>query len=275
MMRRANLAIGIGLTALVVLTGLLSLFWTPFDPYAVEPTQRLQRPSLTHWLGTDNLGADVLSRMMIGARMCLYVGVISVTIAAVIGIPLGLVSAMAENGPLRLLGRFVLRVSDLLYAFPAVLLAILLAAALGGSTVTAMVAIGVSTIPVFTRITRGAALQVLSQDYIPAARSSGTSWGKIAVRHVLPNIAPLIGVQLSISFATAILAEAALSYLGLGTPVTTATWGRMLYEARPLIYSHSWLVLEPAVAIAVAVLGFNLLGDGLRDHLDPRLREVS
>lgn len=274
MMRRANLVLGIVLSALVVITGVISVFWTPFDPYAVEPTMRLRTPGWPHLLGTDNLGADVLSRVMVGARMCLYVGVISVAIAALVGIPLGLLSAMVESGPARVLGRAVLRISDLLYAFPAILLAILLAAALGGSTLTAMIAIGVSTIPVFTRITRAGALQVLSQDYIPAARISGTGWFTVAVRHVLPNIAPLIGVQLSVSFATAILAEAALSYLGLGTPITTATWGRMLYDARPLIYSHAGLALVPAAAIAVAVLGFNLLGDGLRDQLDPRLREV-
>ena len=269
-MRRASLVIGTTLVALTVLSGLLSLVWTPFDPVGVDPRSALQAPSGAHWMGTDQLGSDVFSRLISGAQICLVVGLVSVGIAAVVGIPLGVLSGMGPDW----LSRLVVRVTDVLYAFPAVLLAILLAAVLGGSTVTGLIAIGVATIPVFTRVTRAGSLQVMSQDHITAARVAGIGWFTIARRHVLPNIAPLLGVQASVSFAMAVLAEAALSYLGLGTQPPTPTWGRMLYDARVLLFSHPGLALWPAAAIAAAVLGFNLLGDGLRDLLDPRLREV-
>ena len=161
----------------------------------------------------------------------------------------------------------------MVYAFPALLLAILLAAGFGASTTTAMVAIGVATIPAFARVARAGTLQVMASDFVLAARSSGTGWWGIACRHVLPNIAPLAGVQASVAFAMAILAEAALSYLGLGTPRPTPTWGTMLRDAQQLFAAAPLQAVWPGLAIALAVLGFNLLGDGLRDHLDPRLRE--
>lgn len=270
MMRRASLVIGAALVALTVFAGLLSLVWTPFDPIGVDPASALQPPGGVHLLGTDQLGSDVFSRLLTGAQICLVVGVVSVAIAGVVGIPLGMLAGMLPGR----ISRLIIRVTDILYAFPAVLLAILLAAALGGSTWTGLVAIGVSSVPVFARITRAGVLQVMRQDHITAARVAGIGWFTIARRHVLPNVAPLLGVQASVSFAMAVLAEAALSYLGLGTQPPTPTWGRMLYEARVLLFSHPGLALWPAAAIAVAVLGFNLLGDGLRDLLDPRLREV-
>lgn len=269
-MRRASLVIGVALVAVTVVAGLLSLVWTPYDPLGVDTSAALQGPSAAHWLGTDQLGSDVFSRLLAGAQICLVVGVVSVAISAAVGIPLGVLAGMGPGW----LSRLLVRTTDVLYAFPAVLLAILLAAVLGGSTTTGLIAIGVSSVPVFTRITRAGVLQVMSQDHITAARVSGIGWLTIARRHVLPNIAPLLGVQASVSFAMAVLAEAALSYLGLGTQPPTPTWGRMLYDARVLLFSHPGLALWPAAAIAVGVLGFNLLGDGLRDLLDPRLREV-
>jgi peptide/nickel transport system permease protein len=269
-MKRTGLVIGSVLIGLILAAALVSLVWTPFDPSAVVPAQRLQGPSARHLLGTDAFGADILSRLLVGARICLLVGVVSVLIGAGLGVPWGMASAMLH----RPWSRVSSRASDLLYAFPALLLAIILAAAVGGSTLTGMIAIGVSTVPVFARITRAATWQVMSQDYVLAARSSGITTWAIARSHVLPNIAPLIGVQASVSYAMAILAEAALSYLGLATPATVPTWGRMLRDGQAYLFNSPAQILWPGLAIAAAVMGFTLLGDGLRDFLDPRLREL-
>ena len=269
-MKRTGLVVGSTLVAIVVIAAVVSCFWTPYDPNLAIPQDRLLGPSAQHWLGTDQVGADLLSRMLVGAQTCLLVGVVSVLIAAGIGVPWGVTSAMLPRPWSTVVGR----VADLLYAFPALLLAIILAAAVGGSTVTGMIAIGVSTVPVFARITRIASRQILAQDYVVAARSSGMPWRSVAFNHVLPNIAPLIGVQASVSYGMAILAEAALSYLGLATPATVPTWGRMLRDSQVYLFDSPWLTVAPAVAIAGAVMGFTLLGDGLRDFLDPRLREV-
>lgn len=268
MKRLPLIAGGLGV-ALVVLVALVSFFWTPFDPTLVVPGDRLLAPSWPHVLGTDGFGIDIASRIMIGARTCLLVGIVAVSIALVIGVPLGLVAGMSGGW----LAELIMRASDILYAFPALLLAILLAAVFGGSTWTAMTAIGVATIPAFARVARAGALQVMAADYVTAARSCGTGRLAIATRHVLPNIAPIVGVQASVAFAIAILAEAALSYLGLGTPPPTPTWGRMLRDSQNYLFSDPLLALWPGLAIAAAVLGFNLFGDGLRDLLDPRLRE--
>jgi len=268
--KRTGLVVGSTLVALVVIAAVVSCFWTPYDPNLAIPQDRLLGPSAQHWLGTDQVGADLLSRMLVGAQTCLLVGVVSVLIAAGIGVPWGIATAMVPRPWSTLLAR----AADLLYAFPALLLAIILAAAVGGSTWTGMIAIGVATIPVFARISRVTSRQVLGEDYVVAARSSGTGSWRIAVTHVLPNIAPLIGVQASVSYAVAILAEAALSFLGLATPASVPTWGRMLHDAQSYLFSNPALTIWPALAIAVAVLGFNLLGDGLRDLLDPKLREV-
>ncbi|GAB3703945.1 ABC transporter permease [Mariniluteicoccus flavus] len=269
-MKRASLWIGAGLVLGVVLTALVAVVWTPFDPQRVIPGARMLPPGWPHLLGTDNFGIDLVSRLMAGARVCLLVGVIAVGIAALVGVPLGMLAGMARGW----LGELVMRAADVLYAFPALLLAILLAAAFGGSTWTAMTAIGVATIPNFIRVARAATLGVMSSDYVLAARASGTGRLATGLRHVLPNIAPVLGVQASVSFGIAILAEAALSYLGLGTPPPTPTWGRMLREAQTFLFTDPLQALWPGLAIALAVLGFNLLGDGLRDALDPRLKEV-
>ena len=274
-MRRASLVAGIVLVAGTVLTAVVSLFWTPYDPLAVVPADRLLPPGPEHWLGTDGYGIDLLSRMMVGARIAVLVGVVAVAIAAAIGVPLGMLAgtaATAERWP-RLVAAAVMRGNDILYAFPAMLLAILLAAVFGGSTVTAMVAIGVANIPPFLRVARAATLQVSVADYVTAARGAGIGRLGIAVGHVLPNIAPVVAVQASMAFGMSILSEAALSYLGLSTPLPTPTWGRMLNEAQPYTWSDPMLAIWPGLAIGLTVLGFNLLGDGLRDLLDPRLRE--
>ena len=270
-MKRAGLVIGIALVALVVAAALISVFWTPFDPTQVVARERLRGPGWPHVLGTDGFGIDILSRILVGARSCLLVGVVSVGVAALVGVPLGMLAGQAGGW----ISELVMRANDVAYAFPALLLAILLAGAFGGSTWTAMAAIGTATIPAFARVARAGTLQVMASDFVTAARAAGTSVLGIAGRHVLPNIAPLIGVQASVTFALAILAEAALSYLGLGTPPPTPTWGRMLRDAQSFLFAAPLQAMWPGLAIAVAVLGFNLLGDGLRDHLDPRLREVS
>lgn len=268
-MKRVGLWVGIALVGWVVLVALVALFWTPFDPLRVRPETRLLPPGWPHLLGTNLYGIDIVSMLMVGAKVCLMVGIIAVAIAAVIGVPLGMLAGMAPNW----LSEIVMRAVDVLYAFPALLLAILFAAAFGGSTWTAMAAIGIATIPAFARVARAATLSVMASDYVLAARAAGTGVLGTAGRHVLPNIAPVIGVQASVSFGIAILAEAALSYLGLGTPPPTPTWGRMLREAQTYMFADPLQALWPGLAIAGAVLGFNLLGDGLRDLLDPRLRE--
>jgi len=278
-MKRAPLYLGAVLVGLVVLAALGSLVWTPYDPAAIVGP-KLAAPSFAHPVGTDHLGRDVISRLLVGARATVAVGVVAVALAAGGGVPLGLIAGMSDGRYAQgrrgaWLSEALMRAVDVLYAFPALLLAILLAAAVGASTATAMVAIGVATIPAFARIARAATLTVMTQDFVLAARASGTSVGATAVRHVLPNIAPVLGVQASVSFGIAILAEAGLSYLGLATPPPTPTWGRMLREGQNVLFGAPEQALWPGLAIAVAVLGLNLLGDGLRDLLDPRLREVS
>lgn len=265
----AGLLVGGVLVGLVVLAALVSFVWTPHDPTLVAPADRLQRPSDTYWLGTDKFGRDVVSQLLVGARTTLFVGIVAVGVAALVGVPLGIVAAMRGGW----VGELVMRASDILLAFPALLLAIMFAAVYGQSTLVAMVAIGIATVPSFARIVRSGALQVMRTEYVLAARAAGRRPLAIGLRHVLPNVANLVTVQASVSFAIAVLAEAALSFLGYGTPPPTPSWGRMLQESQELLWSHPRLAVYPGVAIALAVLGFNLLGDGLRDLFDPRLRE--
>lgn len=255
--------------ALVILTALLSLAWTPSDPSHVDVSQRFKAPGAGWLLGTDQLGRDELSRVMAGARNTLVVGIVTVVIAIGVGVPLGGIAAL-YRGPLE---EVTMRVSDVLLAFPALLLAILLAAVLQPSTLTAMAAIGLSLVPVFARVVRGAGLQIMQQDYVTVARTYGSGGVWIFARHLLPNVSPVLIVQATIAFGIAILAEAALSYLGLGTPPPTPSWGRMLNESQQYLNQAPLLALWPGVSIALSVLGFNLLGDGLRDLLDPKLVE--
>ncbi len=266
--RRTNLIVGAVLVGLVVVTAVVSLFWTPFDPEQVNVADRfLGVGEGGHLLGTDQFGRDIASQLMVGARNTLFVGVLAVSIAIAVGIPLGGVAAVRRGW----VEEAVMRFSDLMFAFPAVLLAILLVAALGPSTSSAMVAIGLAYVPIVARVTRGASLPVLERDFVRAARGYGRGRTFIFVRHVLPNIASVLIVQATVLFALAILAEAALSFLGIGTQPPTPSWGRSLNDAQTFISVAPTLALWPGLAIAVSVLGFNLLGDGLRDALDPRL----
>ena len=265
----ASLVVG-GLIVLGVIgMALLSFVWTPHDPTLVDPAVRLQQPSGDYWFGTDKFGRDVFSQILVGSRTTLFVGFVAVGVAALVGVPLGIVAGMAP----RWFGELLMRGNDLLLAFPALLLAIMFAAVYGASTLVAMVAIGIATIPVFARLVRSGTLQVLSTEYVMAARAAGRSPFAIGLRHVLPNVSSLVIVQASVGFAIAVLAEAALSFLGFGTPPPTPSWGRMLQESQELLFSAPRLAVFPGVAIAVAVLGFNLLGDGLRDRFDPKLQD--
>jgi peptide/nickel transport system permease protein len=252
----------------IAAAALLSFLWTPWSPLYTDVAHRSVGPfTAGHVLGTDLRGRDILSLLMAGARTTLWVGIVAVGIAAVVGTPLGILAGMAGRGP----AEFLMRVTDLWLAFPALLMALILAAVFGGSVTTSMVAIGVATVPAFIRVVRAGTRQVMISEFVAAARVAGRSGPAIAVRHVLPNVAPLIIVQSSVAYAIAILAEASLSFLGLGAGPTTPSWGRMLYEAQPALTFQPWMMLWPGLAVLAAVLAFNLLGDGLRDRLDPRL----
>lgn len=265
----ANLIVGGLIVGMVILLALLSFVWTPHDPTLVDASARLERPSAEYWFGTDKFGRDLFSQIMVGSRTALFVGIVAVGVAALIGVPLGIVAGMGA----RWIGETLMRFNDLLLAFPALLLAIMFAAVYGGSTLVAMVAIGIATIPTFARLVRSGTLQVMSTEYVLAARAAGRHPVGIGLRHVLPNVAGLVIVQMSVGFAIAVLAEAALSFLGFGTPPPTPTWGRMLQTSQELLWQAPRLAVFPGVAIAVAVLGFNMLGDGLRDYLDPKLED--
>ncbi len=266
-LRHPSFALGAVLVLLLVGAALLSLAWSPYPPAAIDVPNKLAGPSAAHWLGTDSLGRDIASQILVGSQNSIAVGLIAVGIGVLAGVSLGLLAA-ARRGWVEAL---VMRASDFSIAFPALLTAILLAALLGPGLVTATAAIGIFNIPWFARVARAAAHGVWARDYVLAARAAGKGPWRITRDHVLPNIAAVLIVQASIQFAVAILAEAALSYLGLGTQPPQPSWGRMLSEAQTLMFQAPWLAVWPGLAIALSVLGFNLLGDGLRDVLDPRL----
>jgi peptide/nickel transport system permease protein len=261
-------ALGAVLVASVVGAAALSLVWTPYPPAALDIPHKLLEPSLAHWLGTDPLGRDIVALLLAGARVSILVGVIAVGIGLVLGVALGLVASSARG----IVEDVIMNLCDFTFAFPALLLAIMLTAVLGAGVVNAIIAIGVANVPIFAKVTRAVGNGVLARDYAMAARAAGKGPVAIALEHVLPNVAPALIVQATIQFAIAILAEAALSYLGLGAQPPQASWGRMLSEAQQYMFVAPRLAVFPGVAIAVAVLGLNLLGDGLRDLLDPRLR---
>ncbi|HEY8565133.1 MAG TPA: ABC transporter permease [Beijerinckiaceae bacterium] len=270
-MRRITLplALGGGLTLLLVATAFLSLAWTPEAPARVRIALRLKAPLVSGLFGTDHFGRDVLSLLMAGAWNSLAVAVPAVLAGAALGVALGCLAASLRG----LFDEIAMRVLDVVFAFPAVLSAVLLAAILGPGPVSAMVAIAVFNVPVFARVARGVALQVFSTDYVAAARTLGKRPVRVAVEDVLPNIAGALIVQLTIQLALAILTEAGLSYLGLGVRPPDPSWGRMLADSQTYLAQAPHLAIAPGLAIALAVLGLNLLGDGLRDALDPRLRE--
>jgi peptide/nickel transport system permease protein len=243
------------------------VFWTPHSPVEIDVPHKLQGPSATHWLGTDSLGRDIVSLLLVGSQNSIAVGLIAVGIGMGVGVALGLLAA-ARRGWVE---EAVMRLADFTFAFPALLSAIMLTAVYGPGLVTSIVAIGIFNIPVFARISRSAANAAWSRDYVLASRACGKSGWHISFAHVLPNIASGLIVQATIQFATAILAEAALSYLGLGTQPPQPSWGRMLNEAQSMMFLAPQLAIWPGLAIALSVLGLNLMGDGLRDLLDPRL----
>jgi len=255
------------LTMFVIAAALLSMFWTPWPAYEIDIAHKLLSPSASHWLGTDNLGRDIVSLLLVGARSSIMVGVIAVGIGVSFGVPLGLAAAALKGW----VEEAIMRLGDFTFAFPALLSAIMLAAVAGPGMVTSITAIGIFQIPIFMRITRGSANAIWAREFVLAARASGKGKFRITIEHVLPNILSILIVQATIQFALAILAEAALSYLGLGTQPPQPSWGRMLNDAQTLLFQSPSLAVYPGLAIATAVLGLNLLGDGLRDLFDPRL----
>ena len=259
--------LGAVLVALLIATALLSFVWTPYPPGDLDIPNKLSPPSAAHWLGTDSLGRDIVSLLIAGSRNSIAVGLIAVGIGIVFGVALGLLAA-ARRGWVE---ELVMRAADFTFAFPALLSAIMLTAIYGPGLVNSVIAIGIFNVPVFARVTRAAANTVWSREFVLAARACGKGKLRITIEHVLPNIASHIIVQATIRFAIAILAEAALSYLGLGTQPPMPSWGRMLNEAQSMMYQRWQLAVWPGLAIVLSVLGLNLMGDGLRDLLDPRL----
>ena len=266
-LRHPSFVVGGSLSLLLAAAALLSLVWQPHPPAEIDMALKLQPPSAARWLGSDAFGRDVASQLLVGAQASILVGVIAVGIGLVAGVALGCLAA-ARGG---WVDELIMRASDFTFAFPALLTAIMLTAIYGPGLVTSIVAIGIFNVPVFARITRSTAQAVWAREYVLAARAAGKSGWRITWDHVLPNIASQLIVQASISFATAILAEAALSYLGLGTQPPQPSWGRMLSEAQTLLFQAPLLALWPGVAIVLSVLGLNLMGDGLRDLMDPKL----
>jgi peptide/nickel transport system permease protein len=264
--RRKGALVGLGVVLLFIAIALLAPWVAPYDPTATSWSLVRKPPSWAHWFGTDEVGRDVLSRIVWGARASMGAGLVSVSIAAGFGVPLGLLAGYAGGWIDAALSRLV----DAMLAIPFLILAIALAAFLGPSLGNAMIAIGITATPVFVRLTRGQTLAAKVEDYVEAARAVGNPHWRIALRHVLPNIVPPLLIQVSLAIAGAIIAEAALSFLGLGQQPPAPSWGSMLNTAQRFIGQAPWMAIWPGFAIFAAVLSFNLLGDGLRDALDPR-----
>ena len=265
-----SFVIGIILSFIMLLSGIVSLFWTPYSVELLDIPHKLQGASTAHWLGTDHFGRDVFSMLMVGAWNSMLVSVFAIGFGAGIGVPLGALAA----GKRGWVEESVMRFNDFAFAFPALLTAVMLSAVYGPGTINSVLAIGIFNIPVFARITRGSALSIYKREFILAARTSGKGEVRIAIDHILPNIASVLIVQGTIQFALGILAEAGLSYLGLGTQPPMPGWGKMLSESQTMMFFAPQLAILPGLAIVLTVLGLNLLGDGLRDILDPRLRRL-
>jgi len=260
--------IGLVITASIVLMALVSFVWTPFDVTKLVVADRMQPPSATHLFGTDQFGRDVLSMIMVGARNSIAVALVAVGIGMGIGVPLGCYAA-ARGG---FVDEAVMRFNDLVFAFPALLSAIMITAIFGPGAVNAIIAIGIFNIPVFARVARAGALAIWPREFVLAARACGKNRLQITLEHILPNIAAMLLVQATIQFALGILAEAGLSYLGLGAQPPMPSWGRMLFDAQTRMIVAPYLALFPGFAIIITVLGLNLLGDGASDVLDPKAR---
>ncbi|MBC8729499.1 ABC transporter permease [Paraburkholderia sp. UCT2] len=265
-MRNRAAVFGAALVLLIVFMAVFAPWLSHYDPVQASFMTVRQAPSAAHWFGTDELGRDVLSRLLWGARASLLAGVVSVCIAVVIGVPLGLLAGYFG----KLVDGVVSRIADALLSIPFLILAIALAAFLGPSLTNAMAAIGISAMPRFVRLTRGQAITVKAEEYVEGARAIGLGHARIIVRYILPNVLAPIIVQASLTIATAIIAEASLSFLGLGQLPPAPSWGSMLNTAKDFVSQAPWMSIFPGIAIFLAVLGFNLLGDGLRDALDPR-----
>jgi peptide/nickel transport system permease protein len=268
-LRTPSFLIGAAITLVFVTAALLSLFWTPYDVTALDIASKFAPLSAEHWFGTDHYGRDIFSMIMVGARTSIAVALVAVGVGILVGVPLGLAAAARRGG---LLDEVIMRANDLVFAFPALLLAIMITAVFGPGAVNAIIAIGIFNIPVFARLSRGAALSLWTRDFVMAARVAGKNAGRISAEHILPNIMNLLIVQATIQFSLGILAEAGLSYVGLGAQPPLPSWGRMLAESQTMIHIAPHLALVPGLAIVFMVLGLNVMGDGLRDILDPRLR---
>jgi peptide/nickel transport system permease protein len=266
LLARRTAVFGLAVVALMALAALFAPWIAPFDPLATSWSLVRKAPSAAHWFGTDEVGRDLLSRVIWGGRASLAAGVISVSIAVGIGVPLGMLAGYAGGA----LDAVVSRVTDAMLAIPFLILAIALAAFLGPSLSNAMIAIGITATPIFVRLARGQVLAVRAEDYVEAARAVGNPPARIVLRHILPNILPPVTVQATLAIAAAIIAEASLSFLGLGQQPPAPSWGSMLNTAQRFLTQAPWMAVFPGLAIFVTVLAFNLLGDGLRDALDPK-----
>ena len=266
LVQRPSAAIGLVIIVLFVVAALLAPWLAPYDPIATSFSTVRKAPSATHWFGTDDIGRDVLSRVIFGARASLLAGVVSVLISLSIGVPTGLLAGYAGGRTDMLISR----ITDALLACPFLILAIALAAFLGPSLTNAMIAIGISATPIFIRLTRGTTIAVKAEDFVLAARAIGNAPWRVALRHVLPNIVPPLLVQATLAIAAAVIAEASLSFLGLGQQPPQPSWGSMLNTAKNYIDNAPWMAIWPGVSIFLLVLSFNIVGDGLRDALDPR-----
>ena len=270
-LRSRNLILGALLTLVFAGAALISFLWVPYDITQLDIANKIKGPSAGHWLGTDHFGRDILSMIMVGARTSIAVALVAVGIGMGLGVPLGLAAA-AKKGSL--LDEVIMRGNDLVFAFPSLLIAIMITAVFGASALNAIIAIGIFNIPVFARLVRGAALSLWTRDYVLAARVAGKGAARISFEHILPNVMNLLIVQGTIQFSLGILAEAGLSYVGLGAQPPTPSWGRMLADSQTMISFAPHMALFPGLAILLTVLGLNLMGDGLRDLLDPRLRRT-
>jgi peptide/nickel transport system permease protein len=264
-----SLQFSIILCLLPLIMATVSYFWQPFDVTELNITNRLKPMSLTHPLGTDHFGRDMLSMIMVGARTSIAVAFVAVGIGVLFGVPLGLFAATWRGS---FIDDSVMRFNDLIFAFPSLVIAILITAIAGPSAFNAIIAIGVFNIPVFARVSRGAALSLWQREFILSARVAGKTGLRISIEHILPNLMHILIVQATIQFSLGILAEAGLSYVGLGAQPPTPSWGRMLADAQTMVSLTPRLAIVPGVAIIITVLGLNLLGDGLRDAFDPKLR---